>query len=133
MNYFELTGEQIYNNKEILKNFLSLYSEKTGEKKINAGCVSCINNYQKKLFNLMEAQNKNYVFNEKYDGMFFKNDYITNSKLTDEIAKEILEHYNEEPISERFAKYPLEALETETLEKISKRKNKKELNESDAL
>lgn len=76
MNYFELTGEQIYNNKEILKNFLYLYSEKTGEKKLNAGCVSCINNYQKKLFNLMEAQNKNYVFNEKYDGMFFKNNHI---------------------------------------------------------
>lgn len=133
MNYFELTGEQIYNNKEILKNFLSLYSEKTGEKRLNAGCVSCINNYQKKLFYLMESKNKNYVFNEKYDGMFFKTDYITNSKLTDEIAKEILEFYKDEPISERFAKYPLENLEEETLEKISKRKNKKELDESDAL
>ena len=69
MNYFELTGEQIYNNKEILQNFLSLYSEKTGEKRLNAGCVSCINDYQKKLFRIMEAGNKNYVFNER-DSLF---------------------------------------------------------------
>ena len=133
MNYFELTGEQIYNNKEILQNFLSLYSEKTGEKRLNAGCVSCINDYQKKLFRIMEAGNKNYVFNERYDGMFWKNDYITNSKLTDKIAKEILDHYKDEPTSERFAKFPLEKIEKETLEKISKRKNEKELNEGDAL
>lgn len=125
MNYFQLTGEQIYNNKEILKNFLSLYSEKTGEKQLNAGCVSCINNYQKKLFNFMEAENKNYVFNEKYDGMFWRDDYVTNSKLTDEIAKEILDFYKNEPISERFKKYPLETLEDETLKNISKRKHKK--------
>ena len=73
----------------------------------------------------MEAENKNYVFNEKYDGMFWKDDYITNSKLTDKIAKEILDFYKNEPISERFKKYPLETLENETLKNISKRKHKK--------
>ena len=108
MEYFKLTAQEIYNNKEILKNFLTLYSQKTGEQQLNAGCVSCISDYQKKLYFKMETENKNYVLNQKYDGIFWKNDYITNSKLTDKIAKEIIDFYKTEAISEFFSKYPKE-------------------------
>lgn len=108
MEYSKLSPQEIYNNKEILKNFLILYSEKTGEQQLNAGCISCIADYQKKLYFIMETENKNYVLSQKYDGMFWINDYITNSKLTDKIAKEIIAFYKDEPISEMFSKYPKE-------------------------
>jgi hypothetical protein len=123
MNYFEITYTEIYNNKEILKDFLKLYSEKTGELSLNAGCEKCIYDYQKKLYNIMEGEKKTYLFNEKYNGMFWKNDYITNINLTEIIANEILTFYADELITERFAKYPLE--------KTNKTKqNKTNVNES---
>jgi hypothetical protein len=108
MDFFKISNENIYNDKELLKNFLSLYSEKTGEINLNASCLKCINDYKQKLYYIMNTENKNYIFAPKYDGIFFVNDHITNDKLTDEIAEKFIKTYVNEanPITEFFSKFP---------------------------
>ena len=131
MDFFKISNENIYNDKELLKNFLSLYSEKTGEINLNASCLKCINDYKNKLYYIMNTENNNYIFTQKYNGIFFVNDHITNDKLTDEIAEKFIKTYVNEtnPITEFFCKFPdpkveKNNLEEETLKSISKRKNK---------
>lgn len=128
MNFLEISDEKIYNDKNLLKEFLSYYSKITGEINLNASCLKCISTYKQKILNIMNTENKNYILNEKYNGLFFETDHITNANITDKIAKRIILKYVNEtnPITEIFAKYPTEKeiLEKETLEKITKRKNK---------
>jgi hypothetical protein len=128
MNFLEISDEKIFNDKNLLKEFLSYYSKITGEINLNASCLKCISTYKQKILNIMNAENKNYILNEKYNGLFFETDHITNANITDKIAKRIILKYVNEtnPITEIFAKYPTEKeiLEKETLEKITKRKNK---------
>lgn len=128
MNFLEISDEKIFNDKNLLKEFLSYYSKITGEINLNASCLKCISTYKQKILNIMNTENKNYILNEKYNGLFFETDHITNANITDRIAKRIILKYVNEtnPITEIFAKYPTEKeiLEKETLEKITKRKNK---------
>jgi hypothetical protein len=128
MNFLEISDEKIFNDKNLLKEFLSYYSKITGEINLNASCLKCISTYKQKILNIMNTENKNYILNEKYNGLFFETDHITNANITDKIAKRIILKYVNEtnPITEIFAKYPTEKeiLEKETLEKITKRKNK---------
>jgi hypothetical protein len=128
MNFLEISDEKIFNDKNLLKEFLSYYSKIAGEINLNASCLKCISTYKQKILNIMNTENKNYILNEKYNGLFFETDHITNANITDKIAKRIILKYVNEtnPITEIFAKYPTEKeiLEKETLEKITKRKNK---------
>lgn len=108
MDFFKISNENIFNDKELLKKFLSLYSEITGEINFNASCLKCINDYKKKLYFIMNTQNNNYIFTPKYNGIFFINDHITNDKLTDKIAEKFIKTYvnNDNPITEFFVKFP---------------------------
>jgi hypothetical protein len=108
MDFFKISNENIFNDKELLKNFLSLYSEKTGEINLNASCLKCINDYKNKLYYIMNTENNNYIFTPKYNGIFFVNDHITNNKLTDAIAEKFINTYVNEtnPITEFFSKFP---------------------------